>query len=259
MNTAKKTRLFIGNLLALSLLFSASALATMTKSDASRTLQEAFTTRNLNIDIKHVEDSPMEGYYQIITDRGIFYIDRIGQYIFSGSVLSVADNLKNLTQIRLRVEHKKALDDVKHKFVTYRAPDEQHEILVFYDTTCGYCNKLHSEIAQYNALGITVHYAAYPRSGIVDPRTNQIAHATQQLASIWCADDDKKNQAFDMVIRNQPVSSPACEHGIEDQYQLGQLLGVSGTPAVFDMDANLVSNGYMPALAMLQRLEDVNS
>ncbi|VDY38508.1 thiol:disulfide interchange protein [Salmonella enterica subsp. enterica serovar Daytona] len=35
--------------------------------------------------------------------------------------------------------------------------------------TCGYCHKLHEEMKDYNALGITVRYLAFPRPGAGKP------------------------------------------------------------------------------------------
>ena len=233
-----------------------SAYAEMSKSDISAKLQSAFAEKNVPVEVRKVEESPIASFYQVITDRGLFYVDDTGSHIFSGSLLSVADGMKNLTEIRMAQANAIELNKLKDQFLTYRAPNEKHEILVFYDTTCGYCNKLHGEIAQYNALGITVHYAAYPRSGVYDPRTSQISEATQQLASIWCAPDEQKHSTFEMVTRRQPVPAGNCDHGIEKQYQLGQLLGVSGTPAVYDMGANLVARGYLPPPAMLKQIEN---
>lgn len=236
------------------LITSISTHAALNKSEISEKLQDALSIQNVKVKVSFVEKSPLPNFYQVITNKGLFYVDDQGQHVFSGSLLSIDKGMLNLTKTRLAVEHTKELQGLKDNFLTYRAPDEKHEILVFYDTTCGYCNKLHSEIAQYNALGITVHYAAYPRSGVVDRRTQTISASTQQLASIWCAPDDLKHQTFEMVTRRQQVPAGNCDHSIEAQYELGQKLGVSGTPAVYDMNANLVARGYMPAKAMLEQI-----
>ena len=45
------------------------------------------------------------------------------------------------------------------------AKDAKYEITVFTDIDCGYCRKLHSEIAQLNDLGVRVRYVFYPRGG----------------------------------------------------------------------------------------------
>lgn len=42
--------------------------------------------------------------------------------------------------------------------IVYKAAQEKHVITVFTDITCGYCHKLHEEMKDYNALGITVRY-----------------------------------------------------------------------------------------------------
>lgn len=246
------------SILALSAL-SAVASASLSKSDISARVQTAFKNKNVDITIKYIEDSPLNDFYQVVTNRGVFYVDHNAENILSGSLLKLNENLRNLTQERVQVEQSSQIEQLKGSFLTYRAPNEKHEILVFYDTTCGYCQKLHNEIAQYNALGITVHYVAYPRSGLIDPRSNQVSQSTQQLASIWCAPEGEKHAAFEMVARQQPVTSLPCEHDISEQYELGQSLGVRGTPAIFDMSARLVSKGYQPPQAMLQSIERTKS
>ncbi len=40
-----------------------------------------------------------------------------------------------------------------------------HTVTVFTDIDCGYCRKLHGEIAKYNDNGIRVRYLFFPRSG----------------------------------------------------------------------------------------------
>ena len=51
--------------------------------------------------------------------------------------------------------------------ITYKAENEKYVVNVFTDITCGYCRKMHAEMADYNARGITFRYLAYPRSGII--------------------------------------------------------------------------------------------
>ncbi len=51
----------------------------------------------------------------------------------------------------------------KEMIVCTNNAEEKHVITVFTDITCGYCHKLHEQMADYNALGITVRYLAFPR------------------------------------------------------------------------------------------------
>lgn len=49
--------------------------------------------------------------------------------------------------------------------IEYKAANEKYVVTVFTDITCGYCVRLHSQMKEYNDLGITVRYMAFPRQG----------------------------------------------------------------------------------------------
>ena len=55
----------------------------------------------------------------------------------------------------------------------------KYTITVFTDIDCGYCRRLHSQIAEYNRLGIRVRYLFYPRSG---PDTE----SWHKAEAVWC-------------------------------------------------------------------------
>ena len=71
------------------------------------------------------------------------------------------------------------LNALSNEMIVYKAPKEQHVITVFTDITCGYCHKLHEQMSDYNALGITVRYLAFPRQGLQ-------SQAEQDMKAIWC-------------------------------------------------------------------------
>ncbi|CSI27176.1 thiol:disulfide interchange protein DsbC [Vibrio cholerae] len=81
--------------------------------------------------------------------------------------------------------------------IEFKAPNEKYAITVFTDITCGYCVRLHSQIKEYNDLGITVRYLAYPRQG---PQ-GQVA---DQMAAIWCSNDPKAAMHDAKVNRKRP-------------------------------------------------------
>ena len=41
----------------------------------------------------------------------------------------------------------KQLNALEKEMIAYKAPQEKHVITVFTDITCGYCHKLHEQIA----------------------------------------------------------------------------------------------------------------
>ena len=153
---------------------------------------------------------------------------------------------------------------------------------MFTDIDCGYCQKLHQEIPRINELGITVRYLAYPRSGIQDPQTGRPTQSFQKINYVWCQDDRKTamsemkntqrelnslsrqlragdaavqtrvNELQNTLVSNMKAGA-ACQEPIAAQYQLGQKLGVNGTPAIIVDDGRLFP-GYMPAEELAREL-----
>jgi len=118
-------------------------------------------------------------------------------------------------------------------------------VTVFTDVSCGYCRKLHSQIADYNKLGITVRYLAFPRAGV--PSAN-----ADEMQAIWCAKDPLK--AMTEAKAGKKVSAASCDAKIAEQYQLGNSFGVNGTPAIVLEDGNMIP-GYQPPEDLLRTLE----
>ena len=69
--------------------------------------------------------------------------------------------------------------------VVFGPSDPKYTVTVFTDVDCPFCRKLHSQIADYNRLGIRVRYLFYPRSG---PNTASWTKAEQ----VWCSADRKE-------------------------------------------------------------------
>ena len=111
---------------------------------------------------------------------------------------------------------------------------------VFTDTSCPYCQKLHSEIDKLQQAGITVRYFPYPRGGSRGP-------GYQHLRSVWCAEDreqamtDAKNQQFDDL----PPGDCAAAEMVDRGFLIGQQIGITGTPALFKGNGEKI-DGYRP-------------
>jgi thiol:disulfide interchange protein DsbC len=121
----------------------------------------------------------------------------------------------------------------------------KHTITVFTDVECIYCRKLHSEIEELNRLGVRVRYLAYPRTG---PGTED----WRKMETVWCAKDRKT--AITQAKLGKPVSAPSCAAPVKKQYELGEQLGVRGTPAILTMSGEYIG-GYLPPAQILQQLE----
>jgi thiol:disulfide interchange protein DsbC len=117
-----------------------------------------------------------------------------------------------------------------------KEPAKAH-ITVFTDTDCGYCQKLHSEVPELNRRGIEVRYVAFPRQGIG-------SHGYNSLVSVWCSKDRKA--AMNKAKSREELPAATCDNPVAKQFELGQLIGVNGTPAIVLGNGQMIP-GYQPA------------
>lgn len=222
----------------------APAAAAADKTTALRTrLQEKFP----GIKIQELAPSPIPGVYEFIADGDVMYISADGRYLLDAQIMDI-DTRVNVTETKRAGERKKAIAQLDEKQMIVFAPASyQHTLTVFTDVECGYCQKLHSEMEQINKLGIRVRYLAYPRSGPGTPDW-------QKMEAVWCSKDRKT--AMTRAKAGQAVASTKnCgTTPVRAQYELGDRLGVKGTPAVFT-DSGQQIGGYVPADRLLEVLK----
>lgn len=205
--------------------------------------------------VERVEASQLAGFYQVFIDTNIIYVSEDGRYLLSGALLDISgDEIVNLSVEAMQKEEQRnapqrramlaSLDQAD--MVVYPAESEKYVITVFTDTECGYCRKLHSEVTQLNALGVTVRYLAFPRAGIG-------SSAFKKLESIWCADDPAA--AMNDLKLNGKFTQRSCSSPIVEQLELGRKMNISGTPAILLNDGEIIG-GYLPANQLVAHLSD---
>ncbi|PKG39221.1 bifunctional protein-disulfide isomerase/oxidoreductase DsbC [Psychromonas sp. Urea-02u-13] len=199
----------------------------------------------LEISVNSINPAVVDGLYEVLTNRGVYYVSKNAQFLVHGNVYDLDNKMENVTEKSLTVLRQNKLKAFEKDMIVYKAENEKHVITVFTDTSCGYCQKLHAEMADYNNLGITVRYLAFPRGGL-----NSNTYNT--MVSIWCAEDPKL--AMDQAKSRKQIDSTSCKNTVKAQYELGQFFGVTGTPALVLEDGSL-QPGYLPADRLIKLLE----
>lgn len=183
--------------------------------------------KKLGLEQTEIQPSPLAGFKTVLSESGVLYVTDDGKHFIQGPLYDVSGGQPvNVTNKLLQGK----VDALAKEMIVYKAPKEQHVITVFTDITCGYCRKLHEQMPDYNALGITVRYLAFPREGV----NGQVA---KEMKSIWCSADPRK--AFSAAMKGEKVAPADCKIDIAQQYKLGVLFGIQGTPAM------LLENGMM--------------
>ena len=191
-----------------------------------------------------IAESPMEGVYEVTLDGRTFYAMAQERFVLLGEVYD-AQRRVSLSEERQAARMATQIDNLQiDDMVVFGPADAKRHITVFTDVDCGYCRKLHSEVPQLTDAGLQVRYLAFPRAGIG-------SSSYDKLVSVWCADDQQ--QAMTTAKAGRSIESRSCENPVADQYQLGQSVGVRGTPTLVFDDGTIVP-GYLPAQALLAKV-----
>ena len=192
-----------------------------------------------------LRETPIPGIYQLTRGPDVAYVTSDGKYAIAGDLYDMASN-DNLTEKSRRSERVKLLAAVpESERVVFAPKDPKYTVTVFTDVDCQYCRKLHSQIADYNRLGIKVRYLFYPRSG---PDTESWTKAEE----VWCSSN--RGEALTRAKRGEELSAPKhCNSPVARDYALGQEVGVRGTPAIV-LDSGEMLPGYLPPAMLAQHL-----
>jgi thiol:disulfide interchange protein DsbC len=192
-----------------------------------------------------VKPSPIPGMYEVSIGADTAYVSADAKYVISGDLYEI-DSRINLTEAARATARSKALAKLDERDMIVFAPQTtKYTITVFTDVECGYCRKLHSQIAELNKLGVRVRYAAYPRQG---PGTDD----WHKMEAVWCAKDRKA--AITQAKQGQEIKSAPCSTPVKSQYELGEELGIRGTPAIFTPSGDYIG-GYLPPTQLVHQLD----
>lgn len=188
--------------------------------------------------------TPAKNVYrlQVQGSYAFAYVD--GDHILIGDLYNTKDqaNLGELAQSKLTAEKIAAVPTTK--MIVYGPKDAKRHITVFTDIDCGYCRKLHRELPEITAAGIQVRYLAFPRAGVG-------SESHKKYVSVWC-NDDQQNALTDAKA-GKAVPTASCDNPVTESYQLGQQVGVRGTPTII-FDDGTVTPGYLPHAELIKRL-----
>jgi len=205
----------------------------------------------LGLTVVNVEKTPVPGIALLITDQGLFYSSYNGDYFIQGKVYSLLTGVTDIGEQSLVKMRLQGMEKFKDDMIIYKAKDEKYVVTVFTDITCGYCRKMHKQMDDYNARGITFRYLAYPRSGIKD-HLGKYTEGFKDLRSVWCSDDP--NTAMTNAKNNKGIDYRVCDKPIKGEFDFGRQVGVNGTPAII-LSTGMMVPGYQPPAQLEQLLQ----
>ena len=175
-------------------------------------------------------------------DGPIVYVTASGNFFLVGDLFTFkGGQIVNVSEQRKTEMRAELINDVKQSEMISFGPsleEAKAELFVFTDVDCGFCRKLHNEIDELSAYGVRVSYLAYPRAGVA-------SDVARKMNSAWCSADSK--DALTKLKQGKSIPNQVCDStAVADQFELGQRIGVTGTPALVTKDGSLIP-GYRPA------------
>lgn len=194
--------------------------------------------------ITQVNPSPVKGIYEVMIGTDVIYVTGDGQFIFKGDLIDIGKrhNLSETLRAQSRASLLKQIP--KNDYIEFPSKQGNDVIYAFTDVDCGYCRKLHADVAELNDNAVTVRYLAYPRGGIQSA-------TYRTMVNIWCAED--RPEALTSAKKGLSVKANSCKNPVEKQYALGGQMGVRGTPAIF-LENGFALPGYVPPDSILKSL-----
>jgi thiol:disulfide interchange protein DsbC len=199
--------------------------------------------------IDDLRPSPIPGIYEFMQGAEISYLTMDGKYFIDGNVYDMKsrDNLTEALRTHARIALINAVPE--SEMLIFSPANPKYTITVFTDVDCAYCRKLHSQMAELNRLGIRVRYMFFPRTG---PGTE----SWRKAEVVWCSPNRndaltraKAGAALDMNKTCAPTP-------VKREYELGENIGVRGTPAIVTENGDYIS-GYMEPHELLDQLKEL--
>ena len=194
-----------------------------------------------NLPVASVAETALEGMLAVeLEDGSVLYGTADGRFLFTGDMYAVeSEGFVNHTDSIRAERRREFLAGVSRDEMIVFSPEGERKayVNVFTDVDCGYCRKLHREMADINALGIEVRYLAFPRAGVE-------SESYDRIVSAWCSQDP--HRAITELKLGNSIPARSCPNPVGAQLELGNRIGVSGTPALVTEDGHLIP-GYLPA------------
>jgi thiol:disulfide interchange protein DsbC len=199
--------------------------------------------------LEDLRPSPIPGIYQFVQGAEVSYLTADGKFFIDGNVYDMKSRA-NLTE-ELRAHARMALVGAvpESEMLIFSPPNPRYTITVFTDVDCAYCRKLHSDMAELNRLGIRVRYLFYPRTG---PNTE----SWHKAEVVWCSPNRNDAMTRAKAGATLDLNKTCGATPVKREYDLGQAVGVRGTPAILTDSGEFIA-GYMPPRELLEQIKQL--
>lgn len=184
--------------------------------------EKNFKQKYPNTTITSIEETPIDGIYEVVLGKNIGYTDITGEYFLFGNLVRMSDQT-DLTSIKREELNKVNFNDLPFdKAITYKKGKGERKIAVFSDPDCPYCKRLEQELQKVDNVTIYV---------FLNPLKQLHPSAVETSKQIWCSKDKALAWKDYLLGGIKPTASSSCTNPVNETVKLSQQLGFTGTPS----------------------------
>ena len=201
--------------------------------------------------IDAVNKSPVDGIYEVVVGRKVFYATVDGKYLFFGNLVDPA-NKKSLTEDKVqqlsKVDVKQLPLELAIKVVNGNG---KRQLFVFSDPDCPYCQMFEKNVVA-KLTDTTIYTFLFPLPNHPDAKKHsQQILCSQDVAKTWI-DFMREKKA----LPNETNCMAAAN--VDKSYKLGvEVVGVEGTPTIILGNGQIMS-GMLPVEQLLQQMDEAS-
>ncbi|MDD3266567.1 MAG: DsbC family protein [Burkholderiales bacterium] len=200
--------------------------------------------------IDQVNPTKIDGLYEVVVGRKIFYVSTDGKYAMFGNLVDL-DSKQSVTEQRTqevsKIDFSKLPLDLAVKQVN---GDGSRKIAVFTDPDCPYCKMFEKQVVS-QLTNVTVYSFLFPLP--IHP------NAKSDSQKIWCSKDRAATFAAWMQKDTPLPADTSCDTSDLDKViKIGtDVVGVDGTPTIILSTGEIIP-GMLPAEQLNAKLDEVS-
>lgn len=192
--------------------------------------------------VDSVEKTGYGGLYEVRLGDTLVYTDEKVNFLLVGNLID-AKTRENITEARKEKLSQVKFDDLPlDSAVKVVRGNGKNVFAVFADPNCTFCKRFERDLATLQ--DVTIYTFLYP---ILD--TGNGGDSMRKSRAIWCSKDRAKAW-LDLMLKNTaPIMAGNCDTAVlQRNLELGQKLGISGTPTSFAVSGQRVIGARFPEL-----------
>ena len=230
--------------LCLGLLICSGVYAESVPEDVKQTINQRVASIDPRLKVDGIGPAPMAGLYEVTIGARVVYFSEDGKYLVLGELIDTQTK-ENLTEARKAAITNSILADFgADQMIVIGPANAKRYVTVFTDVDCPYCARFHRDVPRLNEAGVQVRYLLFPRTGIG-------SRSYQRSVGVWCADD--QIESIGIAKAGGEVEFKECSNPVAQHYELGQEVGIRGTPAII-LDSGHMIAGYIPVDQLIGEL-----